>query len=206
MIPPNFEIQLVWKRTLENLVQLLICTKHLYCFQNLYTFAFRYTQKKWKLNILWLKKQLTFIMDKQCAKKVVSNSLRLVNSVLKLPDRQMNCFEEFELRNKYDQSCSSRIAFGLVEMTFGLVHAIYSLPNMASCKTNFFCALINQVLVKYLGTCSSFNLIDFIGLCWLGLLFTIIRKAVHANWNIAIPPWSQIIIISSVWWCAGLVV
>ena len=134
------------------------------------------------------------------------HSLRLVNSVLKLPDRQMNCFGEFELQNKYDQSCSSRIAFGLVEMTFGLVHAIYSLPNKASCKTNFFCALINQVLVKYLGTCSSFNLMDFIGLCWLGLLFTIIRKAVHANWNIAIPPWSQIIIISSVWWCAGLVV
>ena len=126
-----------------NLVQLLICTKHLYCFQNLYTFAFRYTQKKWKLNILWLKKQLTFIMDKQCAKKVVSNSLRLVNSVLKLPDRQMHCFGEFELQNKYNQSCSSRIAFGLVEMTFGLVHAIYSLPNTASCKTNFFCALIN---------------------------------------------------------------
>ena len=37
-------------------------------------------------------------MDKQCAKKVVSNSLRLVdftirvvNSVLNLPDRQMKC-------------------------------------------------------------------------------------------------------------------
>ena len=75
-------------------------------------------------------------MDKQCAKKVVSNSLRLVdftvrlvNSVLNLPDRQMNCFGEFKLQNKYDQFCSSRIAFGLVEMTFGLVHAIYSLPN-----------------------------------------------------------------------------
>ena len=88
-----------------NLVQLLICTKHLSCFQNLYTFAFRYTQKKWKLNILWLKKQLTFIMVKQCAKKVVSSSLRLVdfairlvNSVLNLPDVQVKYFEEFTLQ------------------------------------------------------------------------------------------------------------
>ena len=186
-----------------NLVQLLICTKHLSCFQNLYTFAFRYTQKKWKLNILWLKNQLAFIMDKQRAKKVVSSSLRLVdfairlvNSVLNLPDSQMNCFKEFKLQNNYNVLSILLIknnAFGLVEMTFGLVYASYSLPNMASRKTNFFCSLINQVLVKYLGTCSSFNLMDFIGLCWLGLLFTIIRKAVHANWNIAIPPWSQII-------------
>ena len=52
-------------------------------------------------------------MDKQCAKKVVSNSLRqvdfsirVVNSVLNLPDRQMKCFEEFKLQNNYDKSCS----------------------------------------------------------------------------------------------------
>ena len=51
-------------------------------------------------------------MDKQCAKKVVSNSLRqvdfsirVVNSVLNLPDRQMKCFEEFKLQNNYDKSC-----------------------------------------------------------------------------------------------------
>ena len=98
-------------------------------------------------------------MDKQHAKKVVSNSLRLVdftirvaNSVLNLPDRQMKCFGEFILQNNYDKSCSSRIAFGLVEMTFGLVHAGYSLPNMASYRINSFCSLINQVLVKYLHT------------------------------------------------------
>ena len=114
-------------------------------------------------------------MDKQRAKKVVSSSLRLVdfairlvNSVLNLPDSQMNCFKEFKLQNNYNVLSILLIknnAFGLVEMTFGLVYASYSLPNMASRKTNFFCSLINQVLVKYLGTCSSFNLMDFIGLC-----------------------------------------
>ena len=107
-------------------------------------------------------------MDKQRAKKVVSSSLRLVdfairlvNSVLNLPDSQMNCFKEFKLQNNYNV-----LSILLIKNNaFGLVYASYSLPNMASCKTNFFCSLINQVLVKYLGTCSSFNLMDFIGLC-----------------------------------------
>ena len=107
-----------------NLVQLLICTKHLYCFQNLYTFAFRYTQKKWKLNILWLKNQLAFIMDKQRVKKVVSSSLRLVdfairlvNSVLNLPDSQMNCFKEFKLQKNCEINSAHQNVFGAtVEM------------------------------------------------------------------------------------------
>ena len=46
-------------------------------------------------------------MPSQCAKKVVSDSLglvdfavRLVNSVLNLPDRQVKFFEEFKLHKE----------------------------------------------------------------------------------------------------------
>ena len=71
-------------------------------------------------------------MGNQRAKKVVSDSLGLVdsvigpvNSVLNLPDRQMVFLGEFKLQKNCNQSCSSFFFFRLVEMTFGLVHARY---------------------------------------------------------------------------------
>ena len=78
------------------------------------------------------------IFDYQCAKKVVSDSLGLVdfaiglvNFVLNFPDGQMNYFEEF---NFYRRTLKSilfiKIMFlGLVEMTFGLVYANFSVPK-----------------------------------------------------------------------------
>ena len=83
-------------------------------------------------------------MDHQRAKKVVSDSLGLVdfvigpvNSVLNLPDRQVVFLGEFKLQKNCNQSCSS-IFFSLVEMTFGLEHARYSLLEWQAVKLTFF--------------------------------------------------------------------
>ena len=63
----------------------------------------------------------------QSAKKFVSNSwglvdfsIRQVNSVLNLPNQQVKCFGTFKLRKNFNQSCSSKNEFGLVETTLGL--------------------------------------------------------------------------------------
>ena len=55
----------------------------------------------------------------------------IVNSVLKLPDGQVKYFEEELLIKKF---------FGgvLVEMTFGLVNASFSLPEWQAVKMTFF--------------------------------------------------------------------
>ena len=49
------------------------------------------------------------MISMQCAKKVVSDSpgqvdfaIRLVNSVLNLPNRQVKYFEEFDLQENYE--------------------------------------------------------------------------------------------------------
>ena len=69
----------------------------------------------------------------QCAEKVVSDSsglvdfaIRLVNSVLNLPDGQVKYFEEFNLQKNCVKSILLIKKFGvLVEMTFGLVNASF---------------------------------------------------------------------------------
>ena len=61
---------------------------------------------------------------------LVDFAVGLVNSVLNLPDRQVNFQGEiFKLQKNCNQSCSSIFFFRLAEMTFGLVHARYSLPE-----------------------------------------------------------------------------
>ena len=77
-------------------------------------------------------------MDCQHAKKVVSNNLgpvdfaiRLVNSVLNLPDGQVIFF----LGNS---NYRRNVFFRLVEMTFRLLHASYSLPEWQAVKLTFF--------------------------------------------------------------------
>ena len=75
---------------------------------------------------------------KQCAKKVVSDSpglvdfaIELVNSVLNLPDGQVKYVEEFILQKNCEINNILPINKfgGLVEMTFGLVNASFSLPE-----------------------------------------------------------------------------
>ena len=77
----------------------------------------------------------------QRAKKVVSDSpgladfaIGLVNSVLHLPDGQVQC----SLRNSpYRRTVKSKILW-VVEMTFGLVNVSFSLPEWQALKMTFF--------------------------------------------------------------------
>ena len=71
----------------------------------------------------------------QHANKVVSDitglvdfAVRLVNYVLNVPERQAKFWGEFNIQKNCSQSCTSKKFLGLVEMTFGQVHASYSLP------------------------------------------------------------------------------
>ena len=53
----------------------------------------------------------------------------LVISILKLPDGQMKFFEGIQITEKRYPMLNPKFFFGLVEMTFGLVSASYSLPE-----------------------------------------------------------------------------
>ena len=84
-------------------------------------------------------------MDYQHAKKVVSNNLgpvdfaiRLVNSVLNLPDGQVIFFLGNSNYRRNAINPAHQIFFRLVEMTFRLVHASYSLPEWQAVKLTFF--------------------------------------------------------------------
>ena len=77
----------------------------------------------------------------QVAKKIVSTNLEqvdfaigLVNSVLNLPNEHVG---NSNFQNDCNQ-CSSNFFWRLVEMTFGLVHATYSLPEWQAVKLTFF--------------------------------------------------------------------
>ena len=61
---------------------------------------------------------------RHCAKKVVSDSpglvdfaIGLVNSVINLPDGQVNFFEEFKLQKNCELNLLIKTLLGLVEMT-----------------------------------------------------------------------------------------
>ena len=76
------------------------------------------------------------ILIKQRAKKVVSDSpglvdfaIGLVNSVINLPDGQVNFFEEFKLQKNCEINLLVKTFLGLVEMIFGLVNFSFSLPD-----------------------------------------------------------------------------
>ena len=80
----------------------------------------------------------------QRAKKVVSDSpglvdfgIGLVFFVLNLPDGQVLFLGKFKLP-KDCYPCQSKRALGLVEMTCGPVHVIYSLPEWQAVKLTFF--------------------------------------------------------------------
>ena len=78
-------------------------------------------------------------------RKVVSDSQGLVDFaiclvifVLNLPDEQVLFFGKFKLQKDCNQSCSSKRVLGVAEMTCGLVHASYSLPEWQAVKLTFF--------------------------------------------------------------------
>ena len=66
----------------------------------------------------------------------------LVNSVLNLPDGPVNVFGKFKLQTDCNQSCQSKKVLGLVEVSRGLVHARYTLPEWQAVKLTFFAPLM----------------------------------------------------------------
>ena len=84
-------------------------------------------------------------MDCQHAKKVVSDNLgpvdfaiRLLNSVLNLPDGQVIFFLENSNYRVNVINPAHQLFFRLVEMLFRLVQASYSLPEWQAVKLTFF--------------------------------------------------------------------
>ena len=81
----------------------------------------------------------------QRAKKVVLDSpglvdfaIGLANSVINLPDGQVNFFEEFKLQENCEINLLIKMFLGLVEMIFGLVNVSFSLPEWQAIKMTFF--------------------------------------------------------------------
>ena len=81
----------------------------------------------------------------QCVKNVVSDSpglvdfaIRLVNSVINLPDGQVKFFEESKLQKNYEINLLIKTFLGLVETMFGLVNVSFSWPEWQAVKVTFF--------------------------------------------------------------------
>ena len=60
--------------------------------------------------------------------RLLDFAIGLVNSVINLPDRQVNFFEEFKLQKDCEINMLIKTFLGLVEMMFGLVNVSFSLP------------------------------------------------------------------------------
>ena len=69
---------------------------------------------------------------------LVDFAIRLVNSVLNLPDGQVKFFEEFKLQTNYEINLLIKTFLGLVEMMFGLINVSFSLPEWQAAKMTFF--------------------------------------------------------------------
>ena len=69
---------------------------------------------------------------------LVDFAIRLVNSVINLPDGQVNFFEEFKLQKNCEINLLVKTFLGLVEMIFGLVNDSFHLPEWQAVKMTFF--------------------------------------------------------------------
>ena len=77
---------------------------------------------------------------------LVDFAIGLVNYVLNLPDGQLAFFEEFNIQIRTVKSILFIKKFsGLVEMTFGLVYASFSLPEWQAVKMTFFAPPVRHV-------------------------------------------------------------
>ena len=72
---------------------------------------------------------------------LVDYAIRLVNSVLNLPDGQVRFVEEFKLQKNCEINLLIKTFLGLVEMMFGLVNVSFSLPEWQAVKNDFLCTL-----------------------------------------------------------------
>ena len=68
---------------------------------------------------------------------LVDFAIGLMNSVFNLPDGQVIYFEEFEKQKNCEINSPHQRAFGLVEMTSGLVNTSLSLPEWQAVKRIF---------------------------------------------------------------------
>ena len=62
----------------------------------------------------------------------------LANSVINLPDREVNFFEEFKLQKNFEITLLIKMFLGLVEMIFGLVNVSFNLPKWQAVKMTLF--------------------------------------------------------------------
>ena len=69
---------------------------------------------------------------------LVDFAIKLVNSVINLPNGQVNFFEEFKLQKNCEINLLIKTFLGLVEMMFGLVNVSFSLPEWQAVKMTFF--------------------------------------------------------------------
>ena len=72
---------------------------------------------------------------------LVDFAIRLVNSVLNLPDGQVMFVEEFKLQKNCEINLLIKTLWVLVEMMFGLVNVSFSLPEWQAVKSDFLCTL-----------------------------------------------------------------
>ena len=82
---------------------------------------------------------------------LVDFAIGLVNSVINLPDRQVNFFEEiFKLQKNCEINLLIKTFLGLVEMILGLVNVSFSLPEWQAVKMTFFapCRFYGHVTPK----------------------------------------------------------
>ena len=78
---------------------------------------------------------------------LVNFAIRLVNSVINLPDGQVNFFEEFKLQKNCEINLLVKMFLGLVEMIFGLVNVSFSLPEWQAVKMTFFAPWADNNLI-----------------------------------------------------------
>ena len=69
---------------------------------------------------------------------LVDFAMGLVNSVINLPDGQVNFFEKFKLQKNCEINLLIKMFWGLVEMIFGLVNVNFSLSEWQAVKMTFF--------------------------------------------------------------------
>ena len=81
----------------------------------------------------------------------VDFSIRLVNSVIDLPDGQVKFFEEFKLQRNCEINLLFKTFWGLVEMMFGLVNVSFSVPEWLAVKVTFFVRCVGTGWSSYQG-------------------------------------------------------
>ena len=69
---------------------------------------------------------------------LVDFAIGLVNSVINLPDGQVNFFGEFKLQMNCEINLLIKTFLRLAEMIFGLVNVSFSLPEWQAIKMTFF--------------------------------------------------------------------